>query len=222
MSYTDRCLCCGKPGGPCNTPTPPAAEPSTEEILTWLLVKVPPLKDYPEAAEKFVPYVNELRRRFSELASGAAAMRQAILRVRGAAYLDDNVLNRHPSTTIECQAIKDLFAAIENESGRELLAELERLKAENERVNLDVRDMLAELERLRECGRELRRREAEDRRSTTCAERDALRLQMQRLEAAARRVISDARFVKALDGSKPKPWLDLEAALAGHAAEGTK
>lgn len=38
--------------------------------------------------------------------------------------------------------------------GRELLAELARLREENERVNLDVRDMLAEIDRLRGLCRE--------------------------------------------------------------------
>jgi hypothetical protein len=51
---------------------------------------------------------NELRARLAALEAVAEAARG----IQYAPYLDDDVLNRHSATTIECRALRELFAAL--------------------------------------------------------------------------------------------------------------
>lgn len=159
------CKNCGKPKSEHTSPIgigcglwepKPAAEPSTEELFTEITVNV---------SLWHLERIEILRRRFSELESGAAAKNEVISET--VAWMEkQRSFNVHGGWALQ----ERLSRALKSESGRELLAE-----------------------------------------------RDALRLKVQRLVAALTTVA--------------KNWSDCKcggcyacearAALAGHAAEGT-
>lgn len=56
--------------------------------------------------------IGQLSRENAALTAEVERLRLAVEKVRANSYLDDNVINRHQFTTVGCEALRELFAAL--------------------------------------------------------------------------------------------------------------